>query len=329
MSVLFDEEPGVGVVPLFSTKDNSSDRENTGVEETEMTQVAVEEIIAENPGDLSAATENSIEYLLDQLEATDPTKKTEEEKEIVDKAQDSKDVPQAYSVNVTMEKDLETSTAGETSNQATTTLSPAASTTNQGSSSPKTVKSEGDEKPATSTAEKEETPRIDSSYLKAFRGFVKRSGDSDPFIHRMPRFDALQAQRICSQLRNDYPLVASGKKAKSGSLNGVVTATVRQREAEEGILTSLWALMALRWMNFGRVVISPGHETLLAASAKRLTRRATTKMDQRATQMLENVSSGVHLGSHERRRVLDLGGAPIGRIPEFHTCWKIVLIFVI
>ncbi|PUU82256.1 hypothetical protein B9Z19DRAFT_1099254 [Tuber borchii] len=311
MSVLFDEEPGIGVVPLFSKRDSSSDLENTVVEETEMTQVAVEEIIAENLGDLSAAAENSIECLLDQLEATDSTKKTEEEKEIVDKTQDSKDVLRAYSMNVTMEKDPETITTGETNNQATTTLAPAANTTNQGSSSPKTVKSEGDEKPATSTTEKEETPRIDSSYLKAFRGFVKKSGDSDPFIHRMPRFDALQAQRICSHLRNDYPLVASGKKAKSGSPNGVVTATVRQREAEEGILTSLWALMALRWMNFGRVVISPGHETLLAASAKRLTRRATTKMDQRATQMLENVSSGVHLGSHERRRVLDLGGAPI------------------
>ncbi|CAZ82383.1 unnamed protein product [Tuber melanosporum] len=311
MSVLFDEEPGVGVVPLFSTKDsNSSNLENTIVKETEMTQVIVEEVTAENPGDLSAATENSIEGILDQLGATDSTK-TEEAEKIADKTQDSKDALPAYSMNVTVEKESEMSTAGEANNRTTAILTPTTSTTGQGSSSPKTIKNEGDEKPATSTTEKEETPKIDSSYLKAFRGFVKRSGDSDPFIHRMPRFDALQAQRICSHLRNDYPPAASGKGAKSGSPNGAVTATARQREAEEGILTSLWALMALRWMNFGRVVISPGHETLLAASAKRLTRRATTKMDQRATQMLENVSSEVRTGSHERRRVLDLGGAPV------------------
>ncbi|RPA91996.1 hypothetical protein L873DRAFT_1711728 [Choiromyces venosus 120613-1] len=309
MSVLFDEEPGVGVVPLFSTKDNSSDLENTIVKETEMTQVTVEEVIAENPEDLSAAADNSIECLVDQLEATDSTKKTEEgKKKIVDEAQDNKDAPLAYSMNVTMELEPETNTAGEINNQATTITTPTVNTTNQGSSSPKTIKNESDEKPAT---EKEETPKIDSSYLKAFRGFVKGSGDSDPFIHRMPRFDALQAQRICSHLRNDLPFAASGKKAKSGSPNGVITATARQKEAGEEILTGLWALMALRWMNFGRIVISPGHETLLAASAKRLTRRATTKMDQRATQMLENVSNGVHMGSHERRRVLDLGGAPI------------------
>ncbi|CUS08188.1 unnamed protein product [Tuber aestivum] len=310
MSVLFDEEPGVGVVPLFSAKDSSSsDLENTIVKETEMTEVTVEEVIAENPGDLSAATENPIECPLNQLETTDSAKKTEEERKIVDKTRDSKDTLPEYSA--TAEKDTEADTAGETNNRATVILSPITSTTNQGSSSPKTIKNEGDEKPATSAIEKEETPKTDSSYLKAFRGFVKRSGDSDPFIHRMPRFDALQAQRICNHLRSDYPLLASGKKARSGSPDEVVTATVRQREAEEGILTSLWALMALRWMNFGRVVISPGHETLLAASAKRLTRRATTKMDQRATQMLENVSSGIYTGSHERRRVLDLGGAPI------------------
>ncbi|PWW79392.1 hypothetical protein C7212DRAFT_273029 [Tuber magnatum] len=309
MSILFDEEPGLGVVPLYSTKDgNSSDLENTVIKETEMTQLTVEEVIAENPGGLSAAAENSIECPLDQLEATSSAKQTEGEK-IVDKTQNSKDAPPEHSA--TAEKGSEAGTAGETNNRATAIPTPTAGTTDRGSSSPKTIKNEGDEKSAASVIEKEETPKTDSSYLKAFRGFVKRSGDSDPFIHRMPRFDALQAQRICSHLRSDYPLVSSGKKAKSGSPNGVVTATVRQREAEEEILTSLWALMALRWMNFGRVVISPGHDTLLAASAKRLTRRATTKMDQRATQMLENVSSGVHTGSHERRRVLDLGGAPI------------------
>lgn len=165
----------------------------------------------------------------------------------------------------------------------------------------------------TPTLEKEEDDAKDSSYLRAFRAFVKGSGDLDPFVHRMPRFDALQAQRICSHLRKDYPLIAGTNKRKSiaPKTPGSTSAAARQREVGEEILTSLWALMALRWMNFGRVVISPGHETLLAASAKRLTRRATVKMDQRATQMLENVMS---VADHERRRVLDLGGLPIGMI---------------
>lgn len=174
----------------------------------------------------------------------------------------------------------------------------------------------------TPSLEKEEDDAKDSSYLRAFRAFIKGSGDLDPFVHRMPRFDALQAQRICSHLRKDYPLIAGMNKRKSSTpkVSGSTSATARQREVGEEILTSLWALMALRWMNFGRVVISPGHETLLAASAKRLTRRATVKMDQRATQMLENVMS---VADHERRRVLDLGGLPIGTITFTETLFYV------
>lgn len=161
--------------------------------------------------------------------------------------------------------------------------------------------------------EQQDDATKDSSYLRAFRTFVKSAGENDSFVHRMPRFDALQAQRICSHLRQDYPLIAGGSKRRSAggkAAGGNVFA--KHREVGEEILTSLWALMALRWMNFGRVIISPGHETLLAASAKRLTRRATVKMDQRATQMLENVVVEGSVPDHERRRVLDLGGLPIG-----------------
>lgn len=181
--------------------------------------------------------------------------------------------------------------------QTTTT----STSTKRDPSPPKTT----EEIPAAATVE---APKVDSSYLKAFRGFIRGSGDSDPFIHRMPRFDALQAQRICSHLKNDYPLVTNNNKKKSAPARP----TGAKKEAGEEILTSLWALMAMRWMNFGRVVISPGHETLLAASAKRLNKRAVTKMDVRATQMLGKVSGEIPLGSVERRRVLDLGGQPIG-----------------
>jgi hypothetical protein len=41
-----------------------------------------------------------------------------------------------------------------------------------------------EEKPAATTIEAQ---KVGSSYLKVFRGFIRGSGDSDPFIHRMPR----------------------------------------------------------------------------------------------------------------------------------------------
>lgn len=284
LSLLFDEADGLGVLPLFFNNNNANAKQEAySPEPTEMTQ-AIDDPPTENPGDVSASTDNSIETLMETLaETTDTFKEVK-----IRVAEDDKDakevVPPEYS------------------------LIPEG----DGASDAKVPAKESEDQ--TPTAEKDEDDTKDSSYLRAFRTFVKSSGDLDPFVHRMPRFDALQAQRICSHLRNDYPLIAGMNRRKSSTSKplGATSAAARQREVGEEILTSLWALMALRWLNIGRVVISPGHETLLAASAKRLTRRATVKMDQRATQMLENVTVEVSVADHERRRVLDLGGLPIG-----------------
>lgn len=298
--ILFDETPdGLGVLPLFSSrsenfsprhqnKNNNSTSSNNHhhnnsdsyfpPQTPQMTQVILNELPPESPGDVSASTTTkSIDALMDAyMETTDTYKEVQ-----IRVAEDDKDAKEAILQSLAPEV-------------VTTSMVPTPA-----------------EEKILLLDEQQDDATKDSSYLRAFRTFVKSAGENDSFVHRMPRFDALQAQRICSHLRQDYPLIAGGSKRRSAggkATGGNVPA--KQREVGEEILTSLWALMALRWMNFGRVIISPGHETLLAASAKRLTRRATVKMDQRATQMLENVVVE-SVPDHERRRVLDLGGLPI------------------
>ncbi|KAI5850266.1 hypothetical protein DFP73DRAFT_473054 [Morchella snyderi] len=288
--ILFDETPdGLGVLPLFSSRsENFSPRHHSNnnhqhysnnpdsyfpPQTPQMTQVILNELPPESPGDVSASTSKSIETLMDTyMETTDTYKEVQ-----IRVAEDDKDAKEVILQSL----------------------------------APEVVPTPAEEKILLLDEQQDDAAK-DSSYLRAFRTFVKSSGENDSFVHRMPRFDALQAQRICSHLRQDYPLIAGGSKRRSaGGKTAGGNVPAKQREVGEEILTSLWALMALRWMNFGRVIISPGHETLLAASAKRLTRRATVKMDQRATQMLENVVVEGSVPDHERRRVLDLGGLPI------------------
>lgn len=182
-----------------------------------------------------------------------------------------------------------------------------------------------------------EEAKPDTAYLKAFRGFLKASGDNDAFVSRGPRFDAIQAQRICSNLQDASQSEPPAPPRKGPKQRR--SSKTRHREAGEEIMTGLWSLMALRWLNFGKVIISPAHSALLAASAKQLTRRATVKANDRAANMLAEASSTSSTPlvvskpplnwkqtvdpatspviapiseEKERRRVLDLGGAPVG-----------------
>jgi hypothetical protein len=67
-------------------------------------------------------------------------------------------------------------------------------------------------------------------------------------------------------------------------------------------------------MNFGKIIISPAHELLLAASYKRLNRRVKEKKDKRASELLGGVKLVQSVDpSAGRRRVLDLGGEPVGK----------------
>ncbi|KAA8915015.1 hypothetical protein FN846DRAFT_3141 [Sphaerosporella brunnea] len=165
----------------------------------------------------------------------------------------------------------------------------------------------------------ESSSGLDPAYLRAFRQFVRASAENDAFVSRSPRFDAIQAHRICSRLRDEYPLqVVAPKKERRASdakPQSHANSKARLREAGEEIMTSLWALMAARWMNFGRIIISPAHDTLVAHCAKQLSKRATIRFDGRAAQMLAQAQAGSKPffveEEKERRRVLDLGGMPV------------------
>jgi hypothetical protein len=94
-------------------------------------------------------------------------------------------------------------------------------------------------------------------------------------------------------------------------------------------MTNLWALMSARWLSFGRIITSPAHDNLLRASKNHLARRATLRKDRRATQMLASAAGAAPPSGNpdqERRRVLDLGGQPIGMFISSRILKYIMLI---
>ncbi|KAF8472526.1 hypothetical protein BDZ91DRAFT_437013 [Kalaharituber pfeilii] len=161
--------------------------------------------------------------------------------------------------------------------------------------------------PAEASSEKEvgetnkEAPKPDATYLRVFRQFLKSSGENDAFIHRCPRFDALQTQRICTHLRHDYPAVPVRKAKNPAESTSKSSRMIRQREVADQMLTSMWALMSLRWMMFGHVIISPAQRILAAANAKK-----SATVDSR------HLQAATGSPEKDRKRVLDLGGNPIG-----------------
>jgi hypothetical protein len=162
----------------------------------------------------------------------------------------------------------------------------------------------------------EDQGKPDSSYLRAFRTFIKVSGDDDAFISRLTRFEALQAHRICANLRKDYSVQATPKKRRATKTKK--SSHVKTREASEEIMTSLWALMATRWLNNGQIIISPAHHQLQSGPSKRrggtTSPAATMRSDIASPRSAGGRASLLRGGSDdpERRRVLDLGGMPVG-----------------
>ncbi|KAI5819228.1 hypothetical protein BZA77DRAFT_350824 [Pyronema omphalodes] len=163
----------------------------------------------------------------------------------------------------------------------------------------------------TSSSEADATPspglKPDPAYLRAFRSFVKASANNDAFVSREPRFDAIQAHRICSHLREDFPLqVTPSKRRPSNATLRPKTqdGAARLREASEEIMTSLWALMAGRWLNFGKMIFSPAHEILVQAGRRK---RGTMRPESAVVAAILEKKEP----PQERRRVLDLGGMPV------------------
>ncbi|KAL7628146.1 hypothetical protein AAE478_002344 [Parahypoxylon ruwenzoriense] len=142
--------------------------------------------------------------------------------------------------------------------------------------------------------------RQESAYYRAFQDYIIRSRSQDAFVHRLPRFEALQAQRISlrethrNQLLGKYQLSVVPQSAKKRMSANVARGDdilvddpeKLKREKEHEALTQMsmasWHVGATKALNGGRLFSAP--------IAKRLAR-------------LSRIG-----GAKDRARILDLGG---------------------
>jgi SAM-dependent methyltransferase len=151
--------------------------------------------------------------------------------------------------------------------------------------------------------------RQESAYWRAFADMTVRSQGQDVFVHRLPRFEALQAQRVSlreahrNQLLGKYQLSVLPQSAKKRMSSNVVRGDdqltddpdkIRADKEHEALLQmsmSTWHVAATKLLNGGRLIAAP--------IAKRLARQS---------RMLPG-PDGV---SRDRARILDLGGMGTG-----------------
>lgn len=149
--------------------------------------------------------------------------------------------------------------------------------------------------------------RKDSTYYRGFQHVVNKSKRRDSFTHSSARYDAVQTSRICQmdthvdQLLGKFEPHEPKRPTYSGPFSqrppsGIHELTPQQKvfdrvEREQVTLDqmtpSMWAVEALKYLNGGKLIPSPG--------AKRLAKAAP----------LEVETTGKN-----RVRVLDLGGQP-------------------
>lgn len=145
--------------------------------------------------------------------------------------------------------------------------------------------------------------RQESAYYRAFQDYIIRSRSQDAFVHRLPRFEMLQAQRVSLQDSHRHQLLGkyqlsvvpqSAKKRMSANVargDDVLTADdparIKQEkeiEAFAQMATSNWAVAASKALQGGRLFSAP-----IAQRLARLSRLSVT-------------------ASGTRARILDLGG---------------------
>ncbi|KAI1104173.1 hypothetical protein F4804DRAFT_308029 [Jackrogersella minutella] len=142
--------------------------------------------------------------------------------------------------------------------------------------------------------------RQESAYYRAFQDYIIRSRSQDPFVHRLPRFEALQAQRVSlrethrNQLLGKHQLSVMPQSAKKRMSANVARGddiivddpAKLKRENEHEALSQMamsnWHVGATKALNGGRLFSAP--------IAKRLAR-------------LSRIG-----GASSRARILDLGG---------------------
>jgi len=149
----------------------------------------------------------------------------------------------------------------------------------------------------------------DPAYLVAFKSFLRSAVHSDAFVSKQPRFDAVQTRRICNETSHEYrPLPpppfemteAPSVQDPSLPVRKLLTPEERRvKQVTEEITTRLWVFAASRWLNYGRLLTSPAHELLYQSSLSEQRRPKQRSMSVMSTK------------SGTRRKVLDLGGAPV------------------
>ncbi|KAH8593710.1 hypothetical protein B0O99DRAFT_626873 [Bisporella sp. PMI_857] len=147
----------------------------------------------------------------------------------------------------------------------------------------------------------------ENAYHRAFQGIRRRSRARDTFIHRTPRFEAIQSQRVTfpsshrSQLLGKYQLSVVPMSAKRRMSANVARGDEitpedpeklkedKEYEALQQMQPALWNVAAVRMLNGGRLIASP--------VAKKLARLSCL---------------GPTANGRERARILDLGGEATG-----------------
>jgi SAM-dependent methyltransferase len=147
--------------------------------------------------------------------------------------------------------------------------------------------------------------RQESAYYRAFQDYIIRSRRQDAFVHRLPRFEALQAQRVSlreahrSQLLGKYQLSVVPQSAKKRLSANVARGDdiliddpeklrrEKEHEAYTQMSMSNWHVAAIKILNGGRLICAP--------VGKRLAR-------------VSRMAPGRDGVARDRARILDLGG---------------------
>jgi SAM-dependent methyltransferase len=148
--------------------------------------------------------------------------------------------------------------------------------------------------------------RQESAYYRSFQNFSNRSRFRDIYVHRVPRFEALQTLRVSfptahrNYLLGKYQLsvVPMSEKKKRQSANvarGDETPeedlerlkSDKEFEAMEQMRFATWSVMAVKMLNGGRLIAAP-----VAKRLARLSRMGPTAAGR----------------PRDRARILDLGG---------------------
>ncbi|KAI8299378.1 hypothetical protein K4K61_010659 [Colletotrichum sp. SAR11_59] len=147
--------------------------------------------------------------------------------------------------------------------------------------------------------------RQESAYYRAFQDYVIRSSRQDVFVHQLPRFEALQAQRVClrefhrNQLLGKCQLSVVPQSAKKRLSANVARGDdiliddpekikrEKEHEAMSQMAISAWHVAASRMLNGGKLISAP--------VAKRLAR-------------VSRMAPGRDGVARDRARILDLGG---------------------